>query len=427
MKIGFSKKIITPALPVQLSGYAQKRIADKVRDDLFVKVIVYQKDNDFHGIISYDLIAFDELYMNSLEKELNKIGLPIHHFIVAATHTHSGPGGTVQCEVGILKGAKSVFMEYNQKWISFLIENTIDAIQEAIKESKEAKVYIGQDTISNVGSNRNDPSLAGDSSIFVAYVEQVQGQKVAIVNYACHPTVLNATNTKVSADLVGELDKRMNEEGYAFTIFLNGCCGDISTRFTRSKPQYEEVERFGILLKDKVIQMSSEAKEVKQMQIKQLFFTLPLILRKSDDPLEAYATLQKYEKAVEEAKKKGIEGSELRVLESFKEGAQSNVLYAKNAYATATHYIMISIHQINEEIFVCMPGEMFSQLSNTLQDEHIHFICYANGYNGYFADEEAYDKKYYEALSSSFEKGQSEKMMVLIKDKITKLQLRKGR
>ena len=50
-----------------------------------------------------------------------------------------------------------------------------------------------------------------------------------------------------------------------------------------------------------------------------------------------------------------------------------------------------------------------------------HFIGYANGYAGYFADMPAYDSFYYEALSSPFQKGEGEKLMLCVAQEVKKI------
>ena len=59
--------------------------------------------------------------------------------------------------------------------------------------------------------------------------------------------------------------------------------------------------------------------------------------------------------------------------------------------------------------------------SNPLQNENVHFVGYANGYLGYFADKVAYDSFCYEALSSPFDKGEGERMMIFIAQLTDKL------
>ena len=43
MRIGFEQKVITPKLPCMLAGYAKQRTAEVVHDELYVKVVVFDR------------------------------------------------------------------------------------------------------------------------------------------------------------------------------------------------------------------------------------------------------------------------------------------------------------------------------------------------------------------------------------------------
>ena len=52
MEIGFAQQCITPALPAGLAGFSKKRIAELVRDDLYVKAVVFQKGGKWYGALA---------------------------------------------------------------------------------------------------------------------------------------------------------------------------------------------------------------------------------------------------------------------------------------------------------------------------------------------------------------------------------------
>lgn len=85
------------------------------------------------------------------------------------------------------------------------------------------------------------------------YIEKENGKKAVVMHFACHPTILNASNRNISGDFPGVIQSLMEEEGYEISFFLNGSGGDISTRFTRQDQSYEEAVRMGKLFQDKII------------------------------------------------------------------------------------------------------------------------------------------------------------------------------
>lgn len=421
MQVGLAMQSITPALPINLSGFAKERKAESVYDDLYVKVLIVQHENSFYGAISYDLVGFDSLLMKLLKQKMKLLALDIHHFVVAATHTHSACGGCVNSSEGILKGTEYIFMPMDKTLIEKIVDQTILALKAALADLKEAKIYTAKDILHGIGSNRNDPNLKGNDDIMAVFIEQEKGRKVMLVNFACHPTVLNQDNVKISADFPGSLHTYACEQGYYYSMFLNGSCGDISTRFTRVSSGYKEVERYGKLLINKLMEMRQNAVCLSSLMIDILHLDIDLKLKKADSVAVAEKKYNRYQLEAEKAKRNGISGGELRIIQSHKEGAAANLAYAKNALNAETYAIPIHLFKVNNDVFICVSGELFSELSNKMQNDHLHFIGYAGGYHGYFANEYAYEHGYYEALSSPFEKGQSEYMMKMIKDKIALL------
>lgn len=420
MKIGFAQRCITPALPIRLSGYAGKRIAENVLDDLFVKAMVYQRGNETYGVLSYDLIGIDDVVIRQLKEGMKKLDLKQENFLFAATHTHSGPGGVLETREGLLKPAADIFVETDPALAAYIAQKSLEALEEAVGTCKETAVSIALSTLDHVGDNRNSRDLKGNRDIAAAFFRQEDGRKAVILNYACHPTVMNYKNQKVSADFPGAVAACMEQHGYDVCMYLNGSCGDISTRFSRRSSDSGELLRYGHMFEEKLLGMERDARPVEIHDFAVSYETIRMDLKRPGDIEEAERELEACEKRLQEAKQGGIGGSDLRVLESRKEGAQCNLALAQNPYTMTSCDVSVMFLNINRHIFVCVPGELFSELSNPLQTERVHFIGYANGYLGYFADESAYDHFYYEALSSPFEKGQGERLMRLAAEAVGK-------
>lgn len=414
MKIGFAQQCITPALPVRLSGYAGKRMAEGVLDDLFVKAILYQRGNETYGILSYDLVAVDDVIIRQMKVGMEKMRLKQENFLFAATHTHSGPGGALETREGLLKPAIDIFVETDPAFAAYIARKSLEALEKAIATCKETAVSSALSTLAHVGDNRNCRDLKGNQDIAAAFFRQEDGRKAVLLNYACHPTVMNGKNLKVSADLPGAVAACMKQHGYDMCMYLNGSCGDISTRFSRRSSDADELLRYGRMFEEKLLEMESNARPVEIRDFAISHETFRMDLKRPGNVEEAQKELDACEKRLQEARQGGISGSDLRVLESLKEGAQASLSLAQNPYTMTSCDVPVMFVKINRHIFACVPGELFSELSNPLQTEQMHFIGYANGYLGYFADESAYDHLYYEALSSPFQKGQGEKLMRLI-------------
>lgn len=219
MQIGLSKKRITPEVPVHLAGFAGIRFGTNVHDELYVKVVLFEYNHSHYGCITYDLVGFDENYVNQLKQHIHTLNYNSDYFMISATHTHSAPCGTVETETGIHKGKEYIFGKRDETYQNFLIEQTLLALQEARHDLKKASIRINKDELLHFGSNRNDPSYKGNNDLYSIYIQQENGKKAMIALYSCHPTVLNQTNTSISADFPGSVNSLLKEKGYDFFCF----------------------------------------------------------------------------------------------------------------------------------------------------------------------------------------------------------------
>lgn len=163
------------------------------------------------------------------------------------------------------------------------------------------------------------------------------------------------------------------------------------------------------------------AQAVKQLRSNLVPFTLHTLAHttlsltlKGRVPLSidsAQAMVEKRKTELEQGKARGLRTQEIRLLENAVEGAAADYLFALHDEGIREYPLNVEMLKLNDEIFIGIPGELFSQLSNPYADAHTHFISYTNGYQMYIADAFAYERHYYEAASSPFAKGEGEGLM----------------
>lgn len=419
MKAGFSKRDITPSRCSCLAGFAPVREMEGAHDKLYVKTVFCSVRGEIYGCVSYDLLAVDHLLVDPILDFLKKRGVPKEHVLVSAIHTHSAPGGLWDTEEGCLRMAGELLGDRDEELIAGVLEATYECMAEALDNMEEADLYKAYGECGGIGSNRNERHFQGNDGLFCMEI-RTRSKKMLLVNFACHPTVLNAANKLCSADYPGEVQRRMEQRGYELTMLLNGSCGDISTRFTRQGSGYEEVDRYGKIMEEALTSLLDNKKPVQIHTLRAKRVAVVLCAKTPLEIEEAEKEVNERRRKCEEGIKNGVSGVEKRLLESMLEGAQADLRYARNYDNTREYKVELAFYQINDHIFAAVPGEMFSQLTNPLQDETTHFIGYANGYMMYFADEYAYEHMYYEALSSPFKKGEAEKLVLEIKREIEK-------
>lgn len=421
MKAGFAKERIHVAYPCHLAGYAVQREAWEAYDDIFVKVCVIQQEKELFGCISLDVIAIDHLLMERIYQILKEQKQNIDHFIISATHTHAAPGGMLDTMHGLLLGSENIFQLPDDVWLDTLAHTCNVAFHHALMDLKDASIAIAEGHVTGIGKNRNDPVFPGNEQIYAVFVKQTFGREVVLVNYACHPTVLSADNDKVSSDFPGYADTLLQNQ-FFFCMYLNGCGGDISTRFTRKGSTYEEVKRFGSLFAEKISELYKIAIPIQHFSWNRYSIEMELVCQ----PYLSYEEAKQfYEEACEHVKRLKYNHASihtLRLAQAHREGAEMQLRRARYGSQISSWEVAITIWKMNHEIFIIFPGELYSQLANPIMQDHVHVLGYSNGYLGYFADEQAYEAGYYEALSSPFAKGEAERLIKRIQRKIQQLQ-----
>jgi len=414
--LGFHRQCITPKLPARLSGYAGERIANNVHDDLYTRCIAMECGGSRFLLAQCDCLAVDEALRKKVLSALADLNISEEHLILLATHTHSGPAGTIDTSEKPFQSLQYIFGAPNPEYQSELAEKIALAAHLAFSDMLECKLTIGRGTIENVGTERHDPKLPGDPSLLTLLFERTDGKKVLLYNYACHLTVLNPANLFMTADLSYAVERGLN---YDMVMFVNSNAGDISTRFTRISSSFKQAEAYGKIIADS-IEKSLAAPVYKgpfeTIGITQYPITLPV---KKVRPVEdEVAQLKKYENQLAEGKKQGLSDKQLRILASYVEGAKTAVDLAaslKGLENIKTHFSIMTLQNLKIAV---IPGELFSTLGVSLKKDNIEVFGYGNGYYLYLADKSAYDNQYYEAMSSPFERGVGEYLIEEIRNKV---------
>jgi hypothetical protein len=368
-----------------------------------------------------DLICVESYFVQKVYDKVKYLGIKKNNIIVGATHTHSGPKGVCDNISGMIKGLEGVFGAYNKDLVQDCVSKLAEGVKAALDNREKCEIQIGISNVYDVCSERHSLEFPWDTELFTMEFLLNNGQKILMYNFSCHPTIMNQENLFITADLPAGVLKHL-EASYDMVIFTNGSAGDISTRFTRKESSFDEVNRLGEKLAN-AIKNSLENPIYKGSinEIKVKNYNLDLEIRDIDSVEDAERLIDKLQEKVEEAKKKGIKPSDLRLIESEYEGARTNLRFAKYIGKKDKISIEINIIKINDWNFITIPGELFSSLGKNIKDIGKNIILgYTNGYYLYFADKKAFDNKAYEASSSVIKRGQGEKIISFILDKLKK-------
>lgn len=420
---GVSEVVITPALGGAIPGYYEERLSVDKFDDLYAKAVVFSCGDDVSGIIELDVCYFLEEHMDAVRTRIERLlGISAEHITVAATHTHTGANiDTTGHDVCHATDAE----------IQAIIDRAADAAVYAYRRRQPFKIGFGRTELYGVSFNRrwwmkdgavhtwpgiNNPDnirpAAGiDPEVAVVRIDTPDGEPIAVLtNFANHLDCAGG-GYKYCADYPGELSRQVkNALGHdVVSIFMNGCCGDIThVDYSGEYPLIENQHvMIGRKLADAVLgvygKVNCDAPDVlkavkKTIEAKRRQFTK----EQYDD---AILKIAEYEKTLSTPREK-IDQSD----DEFAKPTTGDVVIQEMSYAYAAkelyeHPIMsetLKMHaiRVGDIVFSTMPGEIFHELGLDLKKRSPfgkNFIVeLANGYHSYIATEKAYSEGGYE-------------------------------
>ena len=424
VKLGFSRKDIIPDRAwFPMAGYfCESRNSEGVHDRLYARVLAFTPEggNPF-VLVQLDLLFLDDICVNALRAELEKLGIPKNRLLICCIHTHSGYGGILNTFDGINREFVPLNGAFDRELAAFLVKTCAAAAEEALSAGVKTKLRMNKGKIRGLAANRHDPSMPCDDDLFIMEFLREDGKKILVYNLSCHPTVLAAGNRLLSADFAGAaaalFEAASGDSVYDAALFINGSAGDMSTRFTRRESGFAECARFGRLVYDTAAGLAGGdyvPLESAGLEYHGVFLKPAAV----PEQAEAEAKLAEAERKLEETRAASDPAdpafqSRIRKAESFVEGARISLLkarYREEAPAGSGIPVEAGVLALNGRKILCSPFELFSVLALPLKRrKNVECFGYVNALFGYLADAAAYDAMDYEALFSAFDRGQGER------------------
>lgn len=238
-RIGSYRVCINAPFATRQCGHiTQTQLIDTIHDPLYAR-LVYIHDGSHQFIhISMDLMAFPY----PLFQQINELTKTIYGdnciLVTSTTHTHSGHD------------------IYDQHYVEFLLSTLDQALHDLNEQIHDVttmtfKVY--QTHEDSIGRSRISGYESHNELLTVVdiHTDDWIEPSIRFIIYNCHPTVLAANIPYFSADFPGYvITQETKLHPSTFVSYINGACGDISTRFTRSGQDYASVMELG----DKMVQ-----------------------------------------------------------------------------------------------------------------------------------------------------------------------------
>lgn len=419
---GTAKKEITPQIGTNLAGYMKERKAVGIDDPLYTRVFVFSNENDLFIMINLDLVGIDSRYVKLLTNRIwENFSIPKHHVFVHATHTHSGPGGIFD-ESSLLATAHPYlngYLPYTKSIVDHQHNQILAAIDYALKNLEICEVKFGEGFAEGIATNRNNLEASYDHKVSVITFTNKQGEKAIMYHFACHPTILNANNVYISADFPGEVSKVLEERSDVnCAMFINGPSADISTRFTRKASTFQEVERIGGKLAQKVIQTSESATAIERPIVRAALY--PITLQMRDIPHERTIKEElKNLQAICSEKQDKVSVGELRRIASQIEGANCLLQIVKNVKKVNDITTVIQLFRIKHIVFVGIPGEFYFESGEEIANYFDFPLLFAGNTNdqiGYIVPKKYWEKRDYEAYTTLLAPESEEKIKQAVRE-----------
>jgi hypothetical protein len=203
-----------------LAGYGGlvERSADGVLDAPEARALLLERGELRVAIVALDLL----LIRPELRAELlaSAAARGLDGLVLAATHTHSGPGGYVPGWLaGRVTGAR-----YDPEAARRLAGAAAAALADAAAQLRTARAGAARVQL-GLAENRRRPSGSRETALELLRIDLEGADPIALVVYGAHATVLSPRNRSFSADYPGALRRWLDARGFD-SLFLQGPLGD---------------------------------------------------------------------------------------------------------------------------------------------------------------------------------------------------------
>lgn len=421
MKVGSANIDVTPNKNVKLAGYEVDRTSDGINDKLRAKIITLKQEK-IYLLVSLDTAAIDYDFVSLISDKIKeKFNIDKDKIFINCTHTHSGPAGVIST-TGFNRSFRYVFGDYDKQLVEEIRDKILIGVEKAILDIDDCEISYGKFSYDNLAKSRISPDIKIDNSLSTLIFHKKNGEEVLIYNYSCHPTILNSENRKISGDYPGIVSSYLERER-ELAFFMNGSCGDVSTRFTRKESTVEELNHMSLGLAGSINRNSEMNRPLRiPCEIKSISFIINLKTKNlpSEDLLE-----HKINNSREDLRKAEIDnvyGPQLRLIQSKLEGLISQKHLIEGCTNIEYIKVKVSVIKIADVLIIYIPGELFnclgSYIKKELQNYKVIVCCYGGGYVGYIPDKSVYDSGGYEESSTPYEKNQGEYLVTSIVRKI---------
>lgn len=379
---GAGKIDITPPLEIPYLGFSPRhsRFA-AVHDPLFARSFVVSNGERTAAVVSAETIGFVNSVLgpgrNFTAEVRAKIrartGIPGEAVMLTAAHVHSSPD---TIDIRPLRETPGAV-----KWLEALISKIALSVEIARQNMFEAHLQVGRGEFAGYSRNRRGEPCIDNSVTVLSFQSPGSNRRIVLFNYACHPVIVQAQD-RVSADYVGVATSALEREvpGLEACIFLQGACADIDPAGGDTR-DFADVERMGEALGERLKNILDQ-------------------MRTTHDP--APPAVIRYDAELLNLPSRRLPTPEqARTLETADNRMWlADELEARRREGENPFPAEVQVLRLGNSLLAGIPGEPFCRMGREVRRLAAPLIGipvgYANGYVGYIAPPEAWEKGGYE-------------------------------
>ncbi|MEO8274256.1 MAG: hypothetical protein ABI620_09340 [Chloroflexota bacterium] len=243
-RVGAATRDITPPLtwddgsPVLLAGFWPARPASAVHSQLCVRAVAIAEPDGPPVVLAVaDLIGLPRSLVLGAREIVEARGDGLRA-VLAATHVHSGPDtigfwgpddDTSGVDTGYLDRVRTAFVE---------------AVFAAAAGMVPVTLSVATARVPDVARNARQPEIVDDEVAILRAVDAGGRTVATLLDFPCHPEVLDGDSTLISSDYAGHLCRSVERDLGGVAVFAAGALGAMMTP-DRDVADVAALERMG--------------------------------------------------------------------------------------------------------------------------------------------------------------------------------------
>ena len=419
--VGYARCDITPEQPVPLDGYGNNvmRTTDHVLDPLYVSCIAFRLGNKTVLLYTQDLLNTKWILLPEARKQITEAtGVPSEDIFLCSTHTHSGPdvnGGTPGVEA-FLKKYWTAVAEAGKMAIADLAPAQLYGASTVLEGMNFVRHYLMNDGTyagSNFGSRASGikcHAAANDPKMRLIKIVREEKKGILLMNWQAHPCFTgSSTKTDISADYIGAVRKRFEEETGMLFAFFQGPAGNQTTgSWIEAEHHGLDCAQYGDKLAQTAITLLPQMQKL-DSSVLQTYRCFPEADVNHDD-VEMLEVAQQVVNLWRETKDRDA-GNLLARSKGLTSVYHATTVIARSQ-RPARMKMELNAVRVGDMAFVTCPYEMFAVNGKYIKDNSPFkntLICTCtNGDFVYVPSKEAFDYGCYERSVAYFDRGTGE-------------------